>query len=349
MASQALRPSITIPYSGKNNRRLSIWLKMAKTCTFLSCQKITRLFAYIYQQIFNLSDMKPSLRKAVPLAESSFVVRRDVGSAMRNNWHYHPEYELIYIKRSIGTWLIGDYVGQHKSGDILLIGPNLPHSIRHENKYIIGKENRSGEAIVAIFRQELFGKSFMDLPEMRGIKQTLQVAKRGIKLTGKTRNEVSRIMEKIQLGSPGSRLIDLLSILQTISNGLDYEILASSGYSYHSDGIDNARISAIFEYTFNNFQNQISIDDVASLVNMSKHSFCRYFKEKTKKTYIQFLMEIKIGNACRLLIEEDMTVAQVCYACGYNTISHFNHQFKAIKNKSPYEFKQDYLSRLSAL
>ncbi len=291
--------------------------------------------------------MKPTLRKAVPDPEYSFIIRKDRGESMRNNWHYHPEYELLYIKRSTGIWLVGDYIGHFQSGDIILLGPDLPHSFRHDYKYLMERDAEPGEAIVALFVKELFGSAFLNLPETKGIRHILTLAGKGLKITGKTMETVAGIMERVLYESPGGKLISLLHILQAIAEGNEYEILASNGFTYESDKIDNARINAIFEYTFNNYQNQVTIEEVAALVNIGKHSFCRYFKEKTKKTFIQFLTEVRIGKACRLLIEEDMNAAEVCYSCGYNSISHFNHQFKVIKNKSPLEFKRDYINLLT--
>lgn len=292
--------------------------------------------------------MKPTLRKSIPHAECSFVIRKDVGTDIRTDWHYHPDYELVLIKRSRGTWLVGDYVGPFKTGDIILIGPDLPHSYRHEKEYLDKRDKGSGEVIAALFLKEILGEPFLSLPEANGINNVLLLCGRGLKLIGKTKFEAGKIMNSMLEASPGRKLINMLSILQLISDEKEFEVLASGGYTYESSGVDNARLSAILEYTFNHYQNQITIDEVAALVNMSKYTFSRFFKEKTKKTYIQFLMEVRIGKACRLLIEEDMNITEVCYACGYNNISHFNHQFKDLKHKSPYEFKQDYINCLSA-
>lgn len=291
--------------------------------------------------------MKPTLRKSIPQPEYSYVVRKDVGVNIRTDWHYHPEYELVCVRKSRGTWLVGDYVGPFKSGDVILMGPNLPHSYRHDLEFITaGSRAEPGEVTAVLFLKEILGASFLELPETKGIKHTLLLSSRGLKLTGKARLEAGKILDRIQQASPGRRLIDTLSILQLITDTNEYQVLASSGFSHEYDKIDNARISAILEYTFNNYQNPITVEEVATMINMGKHSFCRYFKEKTKKTYMQFLMEVRIGKACRLLIEEDMNITEVCYSCGYNGISHFNHQFKAIKNQSPYEYKRRYTNLL---
>lgn len=292
--------------------------------------------------------MKPTLRKAIPEVESSFVVRKDIGPKMKNNWHYHAECELLYIKKSRGIWLIGDYKGNFQSGDIILLGSGTPHSFRHEDRYIGGEESQQGEALVTLFLPAIFGDSFLNLPESKEMKNLLELSKRGLKIKGNSRENIEMIMEEMQQAEKGRKLINLLNILQLVTERNEYEILATEGYSCTTKKTNNDRLSMIIQYTYYNYNKQITIEEIASMVNMSIHSFCRFFKEKTTKTYMQFLMEVRIGKACQLLIDDDMHSAEVGYTCGYNSISHFNHQFKIIKNKSPLEFKRSYLNLLNA-
>ncbi len=292
--------------------------------------------------------MKSTLRKSIPEVESSFVIRRDIGSKMKNNWHYHDECELLYIKRSCGVWLIGDYKGHFESGDIIFLGSGIAHSFRHDYKYITEEESEQGEALVTLFLPEIFGETFLNLPEIKEIKNLLQLSKRGIKMKGITKENIGIIMEEMFQALKGRNLINLLNILQLITEKKEYEFLASQGYSCPSEKFNNDRLNMIIHFTYCNFHKQITIEEIASILNMSIHSFCRFFKEKTKKTYMQFLMEVRIGQACKLLIDDDMHSAEAGYACGYNSVSHFNHQFKIIKNTSPLEFKRSYMSLLNA-
>lgn len=292
--------------------------------------------------------MKPTLRKAIPEVESSFVVRKDIGPKMKNNWHYHAECELLYIKKSTGVWLIGDYKGNFESGDVILLGSGTPHSYRHEDKYVREEETEQGVALVTLFSPGIFGESFLNLPESKEIKNLLELSKRGLKIKGAVRKSIEKMMEEMQQAGKGRKLINLLNILQLITERKEYETLATEGYSCKTEKINNERLNTIIEFTYYNYHKQITIEEIASMINMSIHSFCRFFKEKTKKTYMQFLMEVRIGQACRLLIEDDKHSAEIGYTCGYNSISHFNHQFKIIKNKSPLEYKRNHLNLLNA-
>jgi hypothetical protein len=220
---------------------------------------------------------------------------------MINNWHYHPEIELLYVQRSVGTWLIGDHIGYYKSGDIVIIGSNLPHCFRHEYDYIMKRDEAAGETICIKFVPDIFGSQFLNLPECKEIKRLFANSCRGLKLTGKTKFLAANAIEKI-IGLPKSgRLIHILSILETIAESKEYKPLSSNGFIQAYDHNDKERIKTIFEYTFNNYDEKITIDEMAALLNMAKESFCRYFKSKTNKTYMRFLMEIRIGQCMQVV------------------------------------------------
>ena len=287
--------------------------------------------------------MKAVLRQMTSTPENSFLVRKDFDEQMLNDWHYHPEIELLSIKRSSGTWLIGDHIGPFQSGDAVLIGADLPHCFRHESRFTVKKEKNTGETTCIKFLPHIFGNGFLELPEAREIKDLLLDSCCGLKLTGSTRTYVSKIVEKICNETPGKKLLCLLSMLEEIAAKKEYVLLSSKGFMYTAEHTDKERIKTVFEYTFHHYKEKILVDDLASVLNMSVESFCRYFKNKTKKTYIRFLMEVRIGIACRLLVEDEKNVAQISYDCGYNTISHFNHQFKFITGNRPLEYKKNYL------
>jgi len=289
--------------------------------------------------------MKAVLRQVTFTPEYSFLVRKDVGGQMMNDWHYHPEFELLFIKKSAGTWLIGDHIGHFKSGDIVFLGAGLPHCFRHESNYTETTNKHAGEAICVKFLPKIFGEQFFRMPEVNAINELISRSSCGLRLSGKTRINISRLVDKMPQLSPGRKLICLLSILEEIAETKEYITLSSKGFMQSVGGTDNDRIKAVFEYTFNHYNEKIIIDDLASLLNMTRESFCRYFKNKTRKTYVQFLMEVRVGYACRLLAEDEKNVAEISYECGYNTISHFNHQFKFITGKKPLEYKKDYLKQ----
>jgi AraC-like DNA-binding protein len=287
--------------------------------------------------------MKAVLKKSTITPDHSFNIHKDIGIQMLSPWHYHPEIELLLVKRSAGNCLVGDYAGPFSNGDTFLFGANLPHTFRHEKKYMERADDKIGESIVVLFQQELLGAHFLNLPEMNAVTRLLETAKLGLRINGSTRKRIAPIIEEMLVVSPARRLILLLLALEIIAASQEYDKVSSHGFFPDINLLDRTRMNKVFEYTFNNFKQKILVEDVAGLISMGSHSFCRFFKTKTKKTYVDFLIEVRIGHACRLLVEKDLNVGEVAYECGYNNISHFYHQFKAITEKHPLEYRASYL------
>lgn len=286
--------------------------------------------------------MKPILRK-VDTGGNSFSVKEDIYPYLYNHWHYHPEVELTFIRQGTGMRLVGDSMEQFKDGDLILLGANLPHLWRSDAEYFSDKAGLHVEAVAIHFKRDFWGSDFLDLPEMKQIKELLEKARRGIRVAGKTKNAIAPKMEAALKASDSARIVLLIDMLATIAASKDYKFLSSAGFLKSYSLANTDKINVIYDYTFNNFQKELSIKEIASVANLSPHSFCRYFKTRTLKTYWQFLLEVRIGYACRLLIEDKLTVARICYECGFNNLSNFNRHFKSITNKTPLQYVKQYM------
>ncbi len=288
--------------------------------------------------------MKPILRKVDAGYNYSFSIHEDIYPFLFNHWHYHPETELTYIRKGRGIRLAGDSVERFEDGDLILLGANLPHYWRSDAAYFKPQSKLHVEAVAIHFKEDFWGNGFLDLPEMAGIKKLLQQSGRGIKITGKTKQALLPKMEAMLKAKDSCRIEGLLGLLHAIAHSKDRVMLSSAGFTEFYDTADTDRINEIYTYTFNNFQKQFTIKEIASAVNISPNSFCRYFKTRTLKTYWQFLMEVRIGYACKLLIENRMSVAGVCYECGFNNLSNFNRRFRHIIKMSPLQYGKTYLA-----
>lgn len=286
--------------------------------------------------------MKAILRKVDTGHNYSFSVREDNLPYLYNRWHYHPEVELTLIRKGTGIRLVGDSVEQFEDNDLMLIGANLPHYWRSDAKYFEDGSALHVEAIAIHFKEDCWGREFLEMPEFTAVKKLLLDAKRGIEITGKTKKILIPLMEEILLAKNASRVILLLDLLQSISTSKDLKLLSSAGFSKTYDHSNTDRINEIYNYTFNNFQKEISIREIAAAVNISHNSFCRYFKTRTTKTYWQFLLEVRIGYACKLLIDDKMSVARICYDCGFNNLSNFNRHFKNMVGMTPLKYSKTY-------
>ena|ERR1019366_8228949 len=286
--------------------------------------------------------MKPILRK-VDTGNYSFSIREDIYPYLYNHWHYHPEIELTLIRKGSGMRLVGDSIEQFHDGDLILLGSDLPHMWRSDAKYFTEKKKLHVEAIALHFKKDFWGMQFLYLPECKALKELLEKSKRGIKITGKIKPEITGKMEAILKADDSERIELLINILNTIARSKNYVYLSGTDFTKSYDIINTEKINLIYNYTFDNFRQKISIVKAAEIACLSQHSFCRYFKSRTLKTYMQFLKEIRIGYACKLLIENKLSISQIACNCGYNNLSNFNRQFKLITGKTPLEYSKEFL------
>lgn len=284
--------------------------------------------------------MKAILRKVDTGYNYSFSVREDIFPFLYNHWHYHPETELTFIRKGTGTRLVGDSVEKFEDGDLILLGTNLPHYWRSDAEYFKDKPDINVEAIAIHFKEDCWGRDFLEMPEFAGVKKLLQLAARGLAITGKTKKLLIPKMEAILKAKNARRVIILLDMLQVLTSSKDLKTLSSAGFSKSYDHSNTERVNEIYKYTFNNFQKQISIKEIAAAINVSPNSFCRYFKTRTLKTYWQFLLEVRIGYACKLLIEDKLGIAHICYECGFNNLSNFNRQFRQMIGMTPLHYNK---------
>lgn len=285
--------------------------------------------------------MKASLEQVPLCSGSSFLVREFNVPYFEAPLHFHPVYELTLITESRGKRFIGDHIDDFDVGDLVFMAPNLPHFYRCTNDYYQKNPNLRARAIIIQFTEDFLGKDFFSIPEMSGVKKLLINAKRGIAFKGETQTGIIKKMKKIRSASGVEKLTQLLIILQILADSTDFELLSRQNILGYNPK-DNARMNNIYEYVMANFTKRINVKDLAEQANMSEAAFCRYFKKKTRKTFVSFLNEVRIAHASKLLLEDNLNVTQVCYEAGFENISNFNRQFKSITNVTPMKYRQQF-------
>lgn len=288
--------------------------------------------------------MRPLLRKVDTNFNYSFSIREDICANFDSRWYYHPQLELTLIRKGKGMQFVGDGIHRFNPGDIVLLGSNLPHLWKSDDEYFKGIPELQVEAVVIHFIEDFWGNAFLALPEIKPIKELLDVAKRGIRITGRTREILYERMGNMLHVQGAQRIGHLINILHLIAVSGEYSLLSSVGFAAPEGDAQTDRINDIYAYTFNNFQNEITIEKASAVSNISPNYFCRYFKSQTNKTYWQFLREVRIGYACRLLLEGKMNVSEIGYICGFNNPSNFNRQFKIVTKKTPLQYQEEYLN-----
>jgi AraC-like DNA-binding protein len=289
--------------------------------------------------------MRPQLLKVPKGPRHSFSVRRDLVPHVNNRWHYHPEVELIHFKKGEGTQFIGDSIKRFKPGDVVLVGAYLPHYWRFDDAYFEENAKQHADVRVAHFCENFWGNEFLDLPENVSIKAVLEKARRGLQINGKSKQRVAELLEKLLESDGSSRIVYLIEALETIAACKQISSLSSLGFKHDSSEGENERINDIYDYSLKNFKRKIQLEEIAAVANISPNSFCRFFKSRTRKTYSQFLIEIRVGHACKLLIENNYSIKQLCFESGFNNFTSFHKYFKVITGKSPLNYQKEFMAK----
>ncbi|RNI31612.1 AraC family transcriptional regulator [Rufibacter latericius] len=282
--------------------------------------------------------MKPLHFKIPKTSGESVRIQHDEQRHFYENLHFHPELQIMVICESTGTRFIGDSVGSFNAGDIIVLGSNLPHVFRNDKRYYESDSELKAVNISVFVDLAAFEDNLFSLPEAHGLQRLLLNSKRGLLIQGETRKKVLALVQDMRSMKGFERIIQVLIILNLLSHSNEVEMLSSVGFNANLNESDNRKINDVFSYIMNNFTEDIKLSDAANVANMSVNAFCRYFKQHTQKTYSQFLNEIRIGHACKLLIEDKWNIRETAFECGYDNISYFNRQFKDITNFTPTEY-----------
>ncbi|MBX2874027.1 MAG: AraC family transcriptional regulator [Saprospiraceae bacterium] len=285
--------------------------------------------------------MDPMLEKIPEYPGSSIAVKREQVPYMNYPWHYHPEYELIYVEKSYGIRLMGDHIGNFNDGDLVFISANVPHVWRNDKAFYRDDPNLMVDVYVIHFLEEHFHR-LLSLVEAKAIRELFRKGQRGLSIYGETHQRISQMVKTIYHTRGFTRIVMLLDVLNILSLSDEYESLASAGFHAVNNKLDSERMTKIYDYVMTNFDRPIHLSEVAALVHLNKTSFCRYFKSRTSKSFSQFVNEIRIGQACKILMNTDYTVSQVASMAGYNNISHFNRKFREFMGMSALAFRRQH-------
>jgi len=236
--------------------------------------------------------------------------------------------------------MVGDHIGMFDEGDLVFMGPFLPHVWVNDPEFIQGRAPYASDAIVIQFVDTFLGKPFMEIPEMESFTTFLKLSNRGIEIKGQARETITRIMTQMLTMNGMQRLSALLSIFDILTRNTQYELLANPGFTQNTTLKSSDHFRRINEHIMQNFQDEISLSEMASIANMGITTFCNFFKEHYRVTFVEYLNTIRVGHACKLLSEKDLNVVEVAYECGFNNLANFNRQFKKFKQMTPSEYRK---------
>lgn len=284
--------------------------------------------------------MKIVKTKIASYTNTSLSVFSREESFFQSPFHSHPEFELVYILESHGKRIVGNSVESFEPGDMVLLGDDIPHVWLNDEIFYKGINSLKAKSIVVYFSKELFGTSFYELPEAQEVKKFLSQAIRGVCITGQTNLLISKKLKKLLQKKGFEVIMGLMEILFLLSKSKDLRFINEDSYVSVIEGNKNDRLAAVFQYVKSNYKEEISLDEISKIANLTPTSFCRMFKAKTKKPFVEYLNEIRVANACKYLIETDLGVSEIAYECGYKTASNFNKLFKKLTGTTPKEYRK---------
>lgn len=279
--------------------------------------------------------IRPLIEKLTLTGTHSFLARTYCTPSFEVPWHQHIETEIILFNQGEGTAFIGNYIGHFKPGDVFVLGSNLPHMFQKL------KADMDVSATVIQFTNDFWGPGFLDLPESIPVQNLLHTALQGLQLKDDCLRQLHQFLPRIEKAPGFERIIILCQCLQHIATTQQFTKVSSQTVKALNNK-QRERIDKIYQYTVNNFQELISLNTIAAIADMSVPAFCSYFKKCTKKTYIDFLNEVRIGYACRQLMETQKNIEAIGYESGFNTLANFNKQFLKIKKINPSQFRRQY-------
>ena len=252
-------------------------------------------------------------------------------------WHYHPELELTYILTSHGVRYVGNSIENFYDDDLVLIGSNLPHCWINSSG-----EEQNASAIVIYLKEEFIDKTWMQSCEFETIRKMLVLSEKGIRFGREIAIQLRSKCLKLLNATPLEKLMLLLEILQELAETNDYHLLCEHGFSHKLNYTHSERINIVYKYIQDHYREKISLADIAARLNMTEEYFSRFFSRMMKKSFFEFLNEYKINRACKLLIESDKQVSEICYASGFESIPFFYRQFKKFKKVQPKNYRETY-------
>ena len=288
--------------------------------------------------------MKNPVQKSRIPEGKAFIIKELIAPFFDTNWHFHTEYQLFVVLKGSGTRFIGDHTKSFREGDMVLTGPNLPHLWKNDKAYQDSKNGLQTHGIVIYFPDNFLNESVFRLEEFDGIARTLKLSERGIEISGETNLKIKKMMVELLQLKGATSLIHLLTILNLMVDCPDCKIIAGVGYINTNKESEKDRMGQVYEYVMQNFQGKVTLEKAAQISNLSVSAFSRYFKSRVSKSFTDFLTEVRIAHACKLLHESDLNISEISYECGFYTLSNFNKLFKERMKRTPMDYRKEFKS-----
>lgn len=299
-----------------------------------------KIFAYICAYQSTTEQMKKILNEQLNISSTNPIKARLYNyKQFTYPWHFHGEFELLYVEKGYGQCLIGDSVISYSDQNLLFFGPELPHCMQNPSEYQSNPELRVNGSIIQ-FEKDFMQYSFSHYAQFISINNLLNESHRGIRFSVGDNRKVQRLLKKIPVTEGIEQIINFLQLLQELLSLKEREYGASPNYDPIPAVFKDKKIEKVIAYINKRYTSGISLDDISSYTAMNPSAFCRYFKENTGKTLIEYITDMRIGYACKLLSDDKMNISEICLECGFESSAHFNRSFKNKTGITPSEYRK---------
>lgn len=285
--------------------------------------------------------MKAQFIELSPPNEKTILIKQVDQEFLSNPLHFHELCELVLILESYGKRVVGNHVDSFSAGDLVLMGPNIPHIWRNDDIFLNPQHNERARAIVLYFPADFLLQLTDDQATISAMQQFIKRSKRGLRFHGQTLEQATELIKSLAQKKSFSRITGFLNLIELLHQAEECENLASEGYKPTFGEQETNRINNVYIYVMQNFREEVSLGIAAELVNMTPNAFCRFFKRHTQKSFSKFVNEMRIGHACKLLMNKQLSISEICYQSGYQNLTNFNKFFKTIMRKSPREYRKE--------
>ena len=283
----------------------------------------------------------------IPVAgEHSVIIQEDILPHFYNHLHRHKETQITWIIQGEGTLLAGDFMEQFRSGDIFIIGANQPHLFKSDPVYFDKRTRKKVHSLTLFFNTDSFFGELLKLPELKSINKFIKTTSRGMQVPDYITPQVSKGIKLVKQQKNAHRIAAFIQLLQLLAGIKKWKTLSSVASTYIITETEGLRMNDIYQYTINHYTKNITLKSIASIAHLTTNAFCRYFKKHTRKTYISFLNEIRITEACKKMIEGSYdSFEAIAYDTGFNNAVTFNRVFKKTIGSSPSEYLKEFLGK----
>ena len=259
-------------------------------------------------------------------------------------FHAHPEFQLSYVIKGEGNRIVGNSLQPFHANDMVFIGPNLPHVWKNHLSYFKKDSQLDTSVIVIYFHNNFFSDEIYDKEEFYKLKNFFNKSNLGIEIKGETRAIIGEMMFELLNTEGLESIILLLKILDTLVISTTCSYINEFDEAINYKEAETERIHKVYDFVIKNFDKQIRLEQVAEIANMTSTSFSRYFKTRLNKSFSDFLKEIRVNYACKLLKDDSISIEMISYECGYPSITNFNKQFKSVIGLQPRQYRDNFLN-----